>query len=182
MEHSVLFITNSFRTCNGVATVLMNQYQALIKAGYKIDILQFWDIDSVYAEQVRKNGGHVITYKISSEQAPTGQTAAPEPDSQASFHTFPRSTAKASPSPAEHRLVSHTAGRMSKGVWQPSPLRTAATFAGISWMEAVFSTMRRHRLWLAVSPRRSRRAASMPMGVAALPRPRKLAQIFPLRL
>ena len=65
MEHSVLFITNSFRTCNGVATVLMNQYQALIKAGYKIDILKFWDIDSVYAEQVRKNGGHVITYKIS---------------------------------------------------------------------------------------------------------------------
>lgn len=64
MSHSVLFITNSFRTCNGVATVLMNQYQALIDAGYKVDILQFLDIDSIYAERVRKNGGRVITYKI----------------------------------------------------------------------------------------------------------------------
>lgn len=68
MGHSVLFITNSFRTCNGVATVLMNQYQALIDAGYKVDILQFWDIDSVYAERVRKNGGNVITYKILSSK------------------------------------------------------------------------------------------------------------------
>ena len=38
----------------------------------------------------------------------------------------------------------HTAGRISKGEGQPKPARTAATVVGSSWMEAVFSTTRRH--------------------------------------
>ena len=46
--------------------------------------------------------------------------------------TFPSTHAAVTPSPAEHRLVTHTAGRISKGVAQPRALRTAATFAGIS--------------------------------------------------
>lgn len=68
MSHSVLFITNSFRTCNGVATVLMNQYQSLIDAGFMVDVLQFWDIDSIYADRVRRNGGRVITFNIADEK------------------------------------------------------------------------------------------------------------------
>ena len=59
--------------------------------------------------------------------------------------------AAARPSPAEQMLVIHTAGRMSKGRAEPRFPRTAATVAGISWMEAVFSTTRRH-IWSVASP------------------------------
>ena len=72
---------------------------------------------------------------------------------------FPSTQAAVTPSPAEQKLVTHTAGRMSKGVPQPRAPRTAATFAGISWMEAVFSTIRRQSSSVAVPPRFIRCAA-----------------------
>ena len=48
------------------------------------------------------------------------------------FQPFPRSHAAATPKPADNRLVTHTAGRMSKGDRHPSAARTAATLEGIS--------------------------------------------------
>ena len=86
--------------------------------------------------------------------------------------------------PAEQTLVSHTAGRISKGVAQPSAERTAATLAGISCMEAVFSTMSRH-ISLLAQPfgefSAMRFAACIPIGVAAFPKPRRFAQMLALR-
>ena len=40
--------------------------------------------------------------------------------------------------------VTHTAGRMSKGVALPAAMRTAATVVGISWMDAVLHTTSMH--------------------------------------
>ena len=48
------------------------------------------------------------------------------------FHSLPIKPAAATPKPAEQMLVIQTAGKMSKGVAQPSPERTAATLAGIN--------------------------------------------------
>ena len=75
---------------------------------------------------------------------------------------------------------SHTAGRMSKGVSHPAAARTEAMVAGSSWMEAVLSTTSRHSSSLATpsQPRAMRQAARMPRGVAALPRPRRLAEVL----
>ena len=52
-----------------------------------------------------------------------------------------------------------------------------ATVVGSSWMEAVFSTTSRHSSSLATPsvPRAIRQAARIPMGVAALPSPSRLA-------
>ena len=51
---------------------------------------------------------------------------------------------------------------------------------GSSWMEAVFSTTSRHSSSLAVpsAPRAMRRAARIPSGVAALPSPKRLAEML----
>ena len=67
---------------------------------------------------------------------------------------------------------------MSKGVWHPAAIRTAATVVGMSWMEAVLHTTSMHRLSPATPGVRRliRRAASNPRGVAALPSPRRLAE------
>ena len=75
----------------------------------------------------------------------------------------------------------HTAGRISKGAAEPSPARTAATVAGINWMDAVFITISLQSSSLADSPVPSAIlcAARMPSGVAAFPKPRRLADIFP---
>lgn len=100
-------------------------------------------------------------------------------------HTLPINQAVVIPNPAEQKLVIHTAGRMSKGAEQPKEERTAATVAGINWIDAVFSTIRRQSSSPATLSFRftaSRRAAWIPMGVAAFPSPRKLAQIFALKL
>jgi len=81
--------------------------------------------------------------------------------------------------------VIQTAGRISKGASQPRETRRAATVAGISCMDAVFSTIRRHNSSEAVLPGMlpaSLFAASIPRGVAAFPSPRKFAQTFPLSL
>ena len=72
---------------------------------------------------------------------------------------------------------SQTAGRMSKGAAQPAAWRTTATVVGMSWMEAVLHTTSMHRPSEATPGERRliRRAASRPRGVAALPRPSRLA-------
>ena len=73
---------------------------------------------------------------------------------------------------------------MSRGAAQPALWRTAATVVGSSWMDAVFITTSRQS-WsvarVASDGSRSRPAARMPMGVAALPSPRRLAVTFALR-
>ena len=48
------------------------------------------------------------------------------------FQILPSIHAAATPKPADIRLVTHTAGRMSKGDRHPSAARTAATLEGIS--------------------------------------------------
>ena len=55
----------------------------------------------------------------------------PERDNQPRRHNFPKHQAATRPRPAEQKLVTQTAGRMSKGEIHPSPARTAATVAGI---------------------------------------------------
>ena len=84
------------------------------------------------------------------------------------------------PAVTDSSEASQTAGRMSKGAWAPLALRTEAMVVGSSWMEAVFSTTRRHRSSLATPPhpRAMRRAARMPRGVAAFPRPSRLADML----
>ena len=70
---------------------------------------------------------------------------------------------------------------MSKALSAPRAARTPATVAGRSWMEAVFNTTRVHSSLLAVPPQPSaiRLAARMPRGVAALPKPSRLADTLP---
>ena len=82
------------------------------------------------------------------------------------------------PTVTEARELIQTAGRMSKGAALPKAARTEATVVGRSWMEAVLSTTSRHSSSLAAPPqfRAIRRAAWMPSGVAALPRPRRFAE------
>ena len=73
---------------------------------------------------------------------------------------------------------------MSNGAAAPFAARTAATVVGSSWMDAVFSTMRRHISSVARAlPERCciRRTAAMPMGVAALPSPSRLAATLAVR-
>ena len=86
--------------------------------------------------------------------------------------------AVSSPAATDSTDANHTAGRMSKGVRQPAAARTEAMVVGSNWMEAVFSTTSRHSSSLATpsQPLAMRRAARMPSGVAALPRPSRLAE------
>ena len=69
---------------------------------------------------------------------------------------------------------------MSKGSAAPQAARTPATVAGISWIDAVLSTIKRQRLSEAVPPQplAMRLAAWMPRGVAALPMPSRFAEIL----
>ena len=50
------------------------------------------------------------------------------------------SRAAVSPAATDSTDASQTAGRMSKGVRHPAAERTEAMVAGMSWMDAVFST------------------------------------------
>ena len=74
------------------------------------------------------------------------------------------------------------AGLLSKGVLHPAPLRTAATVVGMSWREAVFIATKVTMALLALSLWGfnfcSSRIAARPKGVAALPRPSRLAERF----
>ena len=89
--------------------------------------------------------------------------------------------AAVNPNPAEQMLVIQTAGRMSNGALLPKDARTAATVAGINWMDAVFKPMSLHISSLALAGFLGFFicfTARIPIGVAALPNPRKLAQIL----
>lgn len=89
-----------------------------------------------------------------------------------------------SPRPAEQRLVTHTAGKISKGVVHPKDARTPATVAGMSCMEAVFNTINRHISFVAsvgFLVDFILLTALIPSGVAAFPNPKKFAQILALR-
>ncbi len=48
------------------------------------------------------------------------------------FQTLPNAQAAQTPSPAEHKLVTQTGTKISKGAEAPKAVRTAATLAGIS--------------------------------------------------
>ena len=82
------------------------------------------------------------------------------------------------PTVTDRAEASHTAGRISNGAAAPLARRTPATVVGSSWIDAVFSTTSRHSSSLATPshPAAIRRAARMPSGVAALPRPSRFAE------
>lgn len=57
---NVLIVLNNLRVANGVATTIMNQYDALVEQGYKVDFMQFLRFESPYVERIEKNGGKII--------------------------------------------------------------------------------------------------------------------------
>lgn len=59
----LLFVVSSLRVANGVATVIMNQYDSLIDAGYEIDFLQFVSFESPYVDRIKNNSGKIFTIK-----------------------------------------------------------------------------------------------------------------------
>ena len=68
---------------------------------------------------------------------------------------------------------------MSKAAAAPSAERREAMVVGMSWIEAVLSTTKRHSSSEAGPPRPAMaRAARIPAGVAALPKPRRFALTF----
>ena len=94
-----------------------------------------------------------------------------------------KTAAAARPTPTEKMELSQTAGRISKGAAEPAAARSEAAVVGMSCMEAVFITTRRQSSSEA-APSESRampEAARMPTGVAALPRPSKLAETLEAR-
>ena len=86
------------------------------------------------------------------------------------------------PADTEATELIQMAGRMSKGAAAPLAALTAATVVGRSCMEAVFTTTSRHSSRdAALDLPAMRLAARTPMGVAALPRPSRLAETLPVR-
>lgn len=59
----VLIVVNNLRVANGVATVIMNQYDALIDNDYKIDFVQFLEMESPYIQKIEENNGKIYTIK-----------------------------------------------------------------------------------------------------------------------
>lgn len=60
---NVLMVVNNLRVANGVATVIMNQYDELLKNGYNIDFLEFIYFDSPYVKKIKSKGGNITTVK-----------------------------------------------------------------------------------------------------------------------
>ena len=58
---NILIVLNNLRVANGVATVIMNQYDELIKNNCKVDFLQFIEFDSPYVKKILGNGGKIYT-------------------------------------------------------------------------------------------------------------------------
>nr|WP_294492638.1 glycosyltransferase [uncultured Mediterraneibacter sp.] len=56
----VLIVLNNLRVANGVATVIMNQYDALVENGVTVDFMQFLDFDSPYVDHIKQNGGKIF--------------------------------------------------------------------------------------------------------------------------
>ena len=57
---NVLIVLNNLRVANGVATTIMNQYDALIEKGFQVDFMQFLNFPSPYLDRIERNGGSVI--------------------------------------------------------------------------------------------------------------------------
>lgn len=55
----VLIVLNNFRSANGVASTIMNQYDALIEKGYVVDFLVFLEFQSPYITRIQKNFGKI---------------------------------------------------------------------------------------------------------------------------
>ncbi len=58
---NILYVVNNLRSCNGVTTVLMSQYDAVIENGHSVDFLQIAHQKNVYIEKINKNGGNIYT-------------------------------------------------------------------------------------------------------------------------
>lgn len=61
----VVIVLNNLRVANGVATTIMNQYDALIENHIKVDFIQFLQFDSPYVDCIKQNGGEI--YLISKD-------------------------------------------------------------------------------------------------------------------
>ena len=59
----ILIVVNNLRVANGVATVIMNQYDSLINNGDKVDFMQFLDFKSPYIERIKRNNGNIFSVK-----------------------------------------------------------------------------------------------------------------------
>ena len=57
----ILIVINNFRVANGVATVIMNQYEGLIEEKNQVDFIQFLNFESKYTDVIKKNGGKIYT-------------------------------------------------------------------------------------------------------------------------
>lgn len=61
MAIRVLIQMRDLRVGNGIAACIMNYYEYTVKHGYQIDFLLNRNIDSPYAETVKKNGSNIYT-------------------------------------------------------------------------------------------------------------------------
>lgn len=63
----VVIVLNNLRVANGVATTIMNQYDALIENNVQVDFIQFMHFDSPYINQIKQNGGkiYLVSKRIS---------------------------------------------------------------------------------------------------------------------
>lgn len=59
----ILIVLNNLRVANGVATVIMNQYDTLIEHKIDVDFIQFLDFDSPYIEHIKNNDGKIFLVK-----------------------------------------------------------------------------------------------------------------------
>ena len=57
LNKRILFIIGNLRVSNGVTSVIMNHYDKLIKAGYKVDFCAMYNWGSIYIKTVLDNGG-----------------------------------------------------------------------------------------------------------------------------
>lgn len=60
---NILMVVNNLRVANGVANVIMNQYDSLLQHDCKVDFIQFLDIETPFVEKIKRNGGKIITIK-----------------------------------------------------------------------------------------------------------------------
>lgn len=57
---NVLIVLNNLRPANGVAAVIMSQYDALVEQGWQVDFMEFMDIPSCYTTRILSNGGRIL--------------------------------------------------------------------------------------------------------------------------
>ncbi len=57
----ILIVVNNLRVANGVATVIMNQYNGLISEKNEVEFLQFMSFDSKYLKEIEQKNGKIYT-------------------------------------------------------------------------------------------------------------------------